>query len=297
MTRLLMCGLAVLDFVFRLDRLPDAPVKHRAHDAEIVGGGGAANAAVAVARLGGDAVLASRVADDVIADLILADLRREGVDTGLVDRAAGGKSSYSSIYVDAEGERQIVNFRGTGLRDAPARLEGAGAIDAVLTDNRLPLVSEPALRLARARGIPGVVDGEDTIDLPALKAASHIAFSAQGVAALTGEADIVAALKSADAMLSGWVCVTDGGNGVYIRDGRTVERVPAFSVEVKDTLAAGDVWHGAFALRLAEGAGEIDAVHFANAAAALKCTRFGGRNGCPDRTETEAFLAERRRST
>lgn len=69
-----------------------------------------------------------------------------------------------------------------------------------------------------------------------------------------------------------------------------MENIPACKVEVVDTLAAGDVWHGAFALRLAEGAGEVDAINFANAAAALKCTRFGGGDGCPDRDATEAFL-------
>jgi sulfofructose kinase len=58
-----------------------------------------------------------------------------------------------------------------------------------------------------------------------------------------------------------------------------------------DTLGAGDVWHGAFALALAEGRPERQAVRFASAAAALKCTRFGGRNGAPRRAEVDAFLS------
>ena len=60
-----------------------------------------------------------------------------------------------------------------------------------------------------------------------------------------------------------------------------------------DTLGAGDVWHGAFALRLAEGADELTAIRFASAAAALKCTRPGGRMGAPSRAEVAAFLKER----
>ena len=66
--------------------------------------------------------------------------------------------------------------------------------------------------------------------------------------------------------------MTDGPAGVLIAGGT---RVPAFPVTAVDTLGAGDVWHGAFALRLAEGADEIDAVRFACAAAALKC--MGGQ--------------------
>ena len=65
----------------------------------------------------------------------------------------------------------------------------------------------------------------------------------------------------------------------------------AFPIQPIDTLAAGDVFHGAFALALAEGRGETEAMRFAAAAAAIKCTRFGGITGAPGRAEAEAFLA------
>ena len=65
----------------------------------------------------------------------------------------------------------------------------------------------------------------------------------------------------------------------------------AFPIRPIDTLAAGDVFHGAFALALAEGRAEADALRFAAAAAAIKCTRFGGITGAPGRAEVEAFLA------
>ena len=55
------------------------------------------------------------------------------------------------------------------------------------------------------------------------------------------------------------------------------------------TLAAGDVWHGAFVLALAEGKPTVAAAQFANAAAAIKCTRAGGRLGAPTRDEVRAF--------
>ena len=95
------------------------------------------------------------------------------------------------------------------------------------------------------------------------------------------------------AEVGGWVAVTVGEHGVWYSRGREIEHCPAFSVAAVDTLAAGDVWHGAFALRLAEGAGERAAIVFASAAAALKCSAFGGIEACPDRTAVEAFLKER----
>ena len=61
-----------------------------------------------------------------------------------------------------------------------------------------------------------------------------------------------------------------------------------------DTLAAGDVWHGAFALSLGEGESEVNAVRFANAVAALKCTGFGGRSAIPNRLETNTFLQKQK---
>jgi sulfofructose kinase len=65
----------------------------------------------------------------------------------------------------------------------------------------------------------------------------------------------------------------------------------AFPIRPIDTLAAGDVFHGAFALALAEGREETFAMRFAAAAAAIKCTRFGGIGGAPGRAEVEALLA------
>jgi sulfofructose kinase len=69
--------------------------------------------------------------------------------------------------------------------------------------------------------------------------------------------------------------------------------MPAFAVEAVDTLGAGDTFHGAFALALAEGRDIQAAMRFAAAAAAIKCTRFGGIEGAPLRGEVEAFLAGR----
>jgi sulfofructose kinase len=70
----------------------------------------------------------------------------------------------------------------------------------------------------------------------------------------------------------------------------TLQRVPAFAVTAVDTLGAGDVWHGAFALALAEGDSELAAVRAASAAAAIKVTRHGGRAGAPTRAERDELL-------
>jgi len=86
------------------------------------------------------------------------------------------------------------------------------------------------------------------------------------------------------------VAVTDGEHGALWRADKARGHQPASTVDAVDTLAAGDVFHGAFVLALAEGRNENEALRFASAAAALKCTRFGGIAGTPTRTEVDQLL-------
>ena len=119
-----------------------------------------------------------------------------------------------------------------------------------------------------------------------------MAFSRAGLAAFTCIGDKETALADAGRRLGAWVCVTDGAEGVSYVSGGGVKTVPAFRVRAVDTLGAGDVWHGAFTLHLAEGADEAAAVRFANAAAALKCAGLGGGRAAPDRVAVERLLGE-----
>ena len=287
-TEILIAGMAVADFVFRVPAIPTEAEKYRADSMEIVVGGQAANAAIAIARLGGRAILSTRLGEDEVADAVRGDLESEGVDCRI---RRAGRSPLSAVAVDAAGERQIVNFRGEALAEEPEPLDDL-APAAVLVDMGWTTAALAGLALARAHGVPGVVDAEAPATEAVLRAASHVAFPRRGLAAFTGIDDKEEALLAASRGLDGWVCVTDGAAGVgYVAEGR-IETVPAFPIRAVDTLGAGDVWHGAFTLRLAEGAGEPGAVRFANAAAALKCTGFGGGRASPTRAAVERFLAE-----
>ncbi len=289
-----MCiGHAVQDFVFSLPDLPAGGRKFRAEAFASVGGGPAATAAVAIARLGGEASLAARIGEDAVADAIVSELEGYGVNCARVKRFAGRASSLSAVMVDDAGERMIVNYRDADMPAGADWIGDAAGFDAVLADTRWPEGAAAGFALARGAGVPAVLDADDPVpDDPAMLArATHLAFSADGLQGLTGEADPARALKSVHARFGAWVCVTDGARGVMICDAAGISAAGAFAVDVVDTLGAGDVWHGAFTLRLAEGAREADAVRFANAAAAIKVTRQGGRAGAPRRAEVDAFLA------
>jgi len=297
--RIACVGIAVLDHVFRVDELPRAPSKLLARGLQTVLGGMAANAAAAAARLGAEALLVSRVGSDAAGETILAELVALGVDTRAVERVAGLTSSVSAVFVDAAGERLLVNHADPRLlEDAPAPAEPLpGPVDGVLVDGRWPRAAVAALEAAAERRVPGLADLDHPMAEPwaarLLAAASHICFSRDGLERWTGEASPEAGLRAIATRSPAEVAVTLGAEGVLFREADRFLRLPAFPVRPVDTLGAGDTFHGALAVALGEGRDWPDALRFATAAAAIRCTRPSGRSAFPTRAEVEALLATR----
>lgn len=288
-------GHAVQDFVFTVDALPSRGTKYRARGFHSTGGGPAANAAVAIARLGGRVMLSARLGADAASDLVAKELGAYGVDCAGLRRFAETSTSVSAVMVDETGERMIVNHLDPALPRDPDWLPKTLPEDvrAVLGDSRWSSGAAYGFALARAAGIPAVLDGDLGLphDTKALGLATHLAFSAAGLAEMTGESEPRSGLLALHRRFpAAWCCVTLGEAGVLIARGGGLQPVPGMAVKTVDTLGAGDVWHGAFALALAEGAEEIAAVRFANATAALKVQRTGGRAAFPTRDEVATLL-------
>ena len=298
--KILCAGIAVQDIVMRVQDFPPPGAKVAASDFIITGGGCAANAALAVARLGGHAAFAGPLggANDAISERILVDLAAEGVDCSGVPRVEGGTASVSLILIDAAGEKSIATRRGVGLgQTLPANADRLAAdADAVLVDNRFPDFVTAVCRAARARNIPVVIDLDLATkpDDALLKLGTHVIASTEALRATTGLGEPSAALKRLAEDVSGFVAVTDGPNGVYWLEEGALRHMPAFAVTAIDSLAAGDTFHAGFTLALAEGRNVVTALRFGSAAAALKCTHFGGAAGSPRRAEVDTFLKEQR---
>lgn len=294
MTRLVIIGFAAQDFVFQLDELPTRGVKYRAHAFDAVGGGLAANASVAAVRLGAEVSFITRLGQDGIGRDILDTLAREGIDCTLSRQFRECRSPLSAIAVDAQGERMLINYADpsfpvdTGWLPSHLPADVAG----VMGETRWEEGALHLFRLARQRGIPAVLDGDRRIHNPDLAAAaSHVAYSAQAVRETAGCDDLADAFAVVARGAGNIVAVTDGPRGVWYVDQGRMHHQPAFPVNAVDTLGAGDTFHGALTVGLAEGMPLAVAMRFAAAAAAIKCTRFGGRNGAPTRAEVEALLA------
>lgn len=295
MTTISCVGIAVLDYLFSMDELPRGGGKHYATDYREVGGGVAANAAAAIAKLGGTARYVGRVGDDPVGARILTDLADLGVDVGGVERVAGVSSPVSAVLVDSAGERTIINYT-SGALFAAGAATGAGdvdGVDGVLVDVRWPDGAARALSAAAAAGIPSVFDFDRPMDdggAALLGLASHVVFSEAALAETAAVGDPGEGLLVIRDRTDAFLAVTTGAGGVWWLDELEVRHQPAFPVDVVDTVGAGDVFHGALALALAEQQPEPEALRFAAAAAALKCTRPGGRAGTPARAEVDELL-------
>ncbi|AKW09044.1 sugar kinase [Salmonella enterica subsp. enterica serovar Rubislaw] len=295
MVRIACVGITVMDRIYYVEGLPTEGGKYVAKRYTEVGGGPAATAAVAAAKLGAQVDFIGRVGDDDTGNSLLAELESLGVNTRYTRRYTQARSSQSAIMVDAKGERIIVNY------PSPDLLPDAGWLndidfsqwDVVLADVRWHDGAKQAFTLARQAGVMTVLDGDITPqDISELVALSdHAAFSEPGLARLTGMSEAIDALKKAQMLTNGHVYVTRGSEGCNWLEKAAVRHQPGFTVEVVDTTGAGDVFHGALAFGLARGYAIEEAVRFASGVAALKCTRPGGRAGIPDCEQTRSFLS------
>jgi len=292
----LCVGQATLDHVFEVQRVGPVGHKTEARSHHMVGGGIAANAAVAVSRLGGAAVFAGCVGDDDNGTEVVEALVDDGVDTHHILRVRHVPTPVSAVVVGDDGGRSIVNYTDPALFDRPAPSGIDADLDAVLVDGRWSAGTIMGVDLARRRGIPGVVDvdrlpTDGRLRNRMLDAASHLVFSADALAELTGTTHPANGLLAAGELTSAFVAVTCGEEGVFWLDRPTVQTITALAIDVVDTTGAGDVFHGAFALGLAEGMPEDDALRFASISAAITCSRPGARSGIPRRREVDGIFA------
>jgi sulfofructose kinase len=289
-------GLAVQDSVYSIDGPLAVGRKNFATGMQRMGGGPAANAAVTVASLGGTANFISVLGHDPTADEIIEGLESRGVSTSRVRRNGDSDSPQSVVITTSDGERTIVNRTDRLLWDgaAPVSATDIEGSTCVLVDLRWIEGATSAIRQAADAGIPTVVDYDLTDgDAPEsiLELSSHVIFSEPAVSQLTGLTDPVAAIEALQTG-SGFAGVTLGPAGVVWREDGQTHHFEAFDVDAVSTLGAGDVFHGAFALGVAQGRETRDNMRWSAAAAALTCQNGGGRAGIPTGPDVNFFLEE-----
>src|ERR1700754_3987843 len=297
--RILCIGMPVRDLTFHTPGVPGRGSKENATAYDEICGGNALNAAIGIVRLGGRASICGPMGDirETSSRFIFDKLAHEGIETKHLIHMAGLVTPISAVMIDPSGERTIVTFRDPELWKVrlprpEMLLEDCAAI---LTESRCAEFCTDLCAEARRRGIPVIVDVDRAMSLREglLNASSHLVFSSEPLQETADVTDDGQALKKIAKLTHSFLAGTRGPKGtIWLDEQGNLQETPAFPVHTVDTLGAGDVFHGAFALAITEKQELREALRFASAAAALKCTRFGGAFAAPQRAEVTALLGQ-----
>jgi sulfofructose kinase len=292
-------GYSALDHLGIVEHLPSENTKLEMKDFTIQGGGPAATAMVALRRLGLMVSFIGKIGADDFGARMIEELRREDVDVSAVVVERGATSQYAFIMVNANtAARTILWTRGNVSRMKPSEVNLAlvAAARGLFIDDLEPEAALAAARTAKARSIPVLIDAGSLRDgiRELLPYCDHIIASELFAEQISGGRGLQAALEAIRSFGPESSVVTLGEKGCVFFSGRDVIEVPGFAVKAVDTTGAGDVFHGAYLFGMLQGWDVLRACIFANAVAALKCRRLGGRTGIPSLPEALAFLASER---
>jgi ribokinase len=297
MAKIVVVGSSNTDIVVRTPKIPAPGETVLGSDFLMVGGGKGANQAVAAARLGGTVVFVAKVGNDMFGNQAVTALAAERIDTRFVTRESQHPSGIALITVDPKGENSIVVAPGANAavtrKEIDAALQEIRVADAVLFQLETPLEtvrygieqSAAAGRLVILNPAPA-----QKLDASLLSHISILTPNETEAEVLTGihVSDERSAARAAVVLHQQGVkivIITMGAQGAFLSTSEHVQLIPSSKVNAIDTTAAGDVFSGALAVAMAEGQGIVEAVRFANAAAALSVTKLGAQSSIPRRAE------------
>lgn len=260
-------------------------------------GGKGANQAVAAARLGGAVTFIANVGDDVFGQEAVKGFQSHGINSDFVGIDKGSPSGIALIMVDDQGENCISVALGANAAIQTADIDRArkviGQASYVLIQLEIPIdVVEHAVELARQADIKVVLN-----PAPAQLLSDDILSSLHMITPNETEAELLTGIKVDDEISArsaanalqekgiDIVVITMGSLGAYVLSKELDQLIPCPSVKAVDTTAAGDTFNGALVVGLAEGMGLMEAVEFANKAAAFSVTIMGAQASTPSRDD------------
>jgi len=293
-----------MDFSVRSDTVPKAGETVIGRSLALAMGGKGANQAVAAARMGGHVAMAGKVGQDVFGDRMCDALRQEGLDMQHVRRDRDVSTGAAFILIEPSGQNRIIVVPGANATYTVEELNEAAAAltqaDLLLLQLEIELqVVEAAINLASQQGVPAILNPAPAPKSPLsddllgkLRCITPNELEAEAITGIRVE-DPDDARRAAETLRdrgARGVVITLGEQGAVVVDDDGCTLVPPHAVDAVDTVAAGDAFTGALAVRLCEGAELVDAARFAAAAAALSVTRHGAMDSIPRRDEVERFF-------
>lgn len=303
--RILVIGSSNIDFVLKTSYVPvsdETLVTEGSYG--FVPGGKGANAAITVARLGGESVFCSRVGDDAYGDRLLQIFSENGIDRRFVRVDETEQTGLAAVLVEKNGSNRIIVYSGANRNIGESDIENAMRClpDIIVANLEITATAAEFLsRLAQAKGHPVVLDCggmSKNFDLRRIKKLEIISPNENETQLLTGihPDSLDDCLRACMAIYSKtdvkYVVLKLGARGSYIYDGKYCDICGPYEVEAVDTTAAGDAFTAALAFEYSRTGGDIYAAcRYGNAAGALAVTKPGALTSLPTKDEVELFMA------
>lgn len=269
--------------------------KARIADRAWLCGGQTATVTAACARFGLTSRYIGVFGTDDHGSLIERALQERGVDLSRAVRGDGPNRS-AVILVDPRGRRTVLWHRSDKLQLPPAALLGdALRARVVHVDDDEPETALAAARQGRAMGaiVTSDIEHHSESAEALISAVTHPVLDQRLASDLTGEGDAERALRKLRRLNSGLLSMTLGEQGSAALDGDRFHHLAALAVEVVDTTGAGDVFRAGLIYGLLRGWNAAALLTFANAAAAISCTKAGAMPSTPTLGEVDQFLKRR----
>ncbi len=268
-------------------------------------GGKGANQAVAARLCGAEVFMVARVGSDLFGPATIENFKKQGIDAAHVKQVEGLSSGVAPIFVEPNGQNRILVVKGANDALKPADVDAAAemlkAVDCIVLQFEIPLETVYyTIGFARRHRIRCILNPAPAqpVDLSALKDLDYFVPNESEAETITGSAvkNVADAKKCAEKLLAGGirrVIITLGANGSLLAGGDGSEHMMPFVVNSIDSTGAGDAFIGSFAVFLAEGVPEKEAVRRANLYAALSTTGVGTQKSFYDRARFDADWAAR----
>ncbi len=301
--RILVAGSSNIDLLLNTPYIP-APGETMVSEGNyaFTPGGKGANTAVAVASLGENAVLCSRVGDDAYGDRLIALFKEKGVDTRFVKADRLEQTGLSVVMLEKSGANRVISFKGANRRISESDIENAFSSypDAIITQLEInPDAIVNAARLAADDGIKFFLDAgpaRANFPLEKLERVEVLSPNETETEILTGirpnslENCLRASMALCNRVDIGYVVLKLGSRGCYVYDGKYCDLISPFDVPVADKTAAGDVFTAALTVEYLRTNDILKAARFANAAGALTVSKHGAIASIPTLEEVNALM-------
>lgn len=288
-------GMALADTVLTLDGFHDREGSYHSDSLIVAGGGMAATAMCAAARLGAETRIFSCIGDDPFGSFIRGDLQAHNVDTEGLTVVSVASSTVGIVLVDNNtGEKQFYSELVKPVFHGPQSLKVSllDGTEVLLVDGHWIKGAFSGVRWARDHGVPVVADFKRTYEgLDALwPYIDYCILPFFYASELTKSKRPEEMLHTLTEIQPGIPVITNGVEGGWYLEDNDIRTYPVFPVEAVDSTGAGDAFHGAFCHFLSRGLSLRDCLTLSSAVGALNCRGRGGRASLPDRDDLVSFI-------